>query len=272
MMPNIIIITDLDGTLLHPTTYSFDAARPALKLIRECGVPLILCSSKTRAELEVWRDRLENRHPFIAENGGGIFIPEGYFPFPLEGKTRSGYRVISLGMPYAGVREQFIRLRDTLQIPLTGFGDMTPAGVAALTGLSLDEAVLAKQREYGEPFVFPGATDERVLQAIEASGLRWTQGRLFHLMGNHHKGKAVALLRTLYERAKGPLSIVGLGDSLNDLPFLLAVDHPVLVRRKDGSHDPRIDIPGLYRTKKIGPAGWNEAVHKLMGTGSGIMR
>ena len=81
---------------------------------------------------------------------------------------------------------------------------MTPAEIAVLTGLSLDEAVLAKQREYGEPFVFPGAADERMLQAIEASGLRWTQGRLFHLMGNHHKGKAVALLRTLFERARGP--------------------------------------------------------------------
>jgi mannosyl-3-phosphoglycerate phosphatase len=173
-------------------------------------------------------------------------------------------------MPYAGIREQFTRLRDELQIPVTGFGDMTPADVAALTGLSLDEAVLAKQREYGEPFVFPSAADERMLRAIEASGLRWTQGRLFHLMGNHHKGKAVALLRTLFERAKGPLIVAGLGDSLNDLPFLLAVDHPVLVRREEGCHDPKITIPGLYCTQKIGPAGWNEAVQTFLETGSGI--
>jgi mannosyl-3-phosphoglycerate phosphatase len=269
-LQQIIIVTDLDGTLLDSKTYSFEEARPALELIKKKNVPLVLCSSKTRAELEVWRKRLENRHPFIVENGGGIFIPEGYFPFPVEGETRNECRVISLGMPYAGIREQFTRLRDELKIPVTGFGDMTPADVAALTGLSLDEAVLAKQREYGEPFVFPGAADERMLQAIEASGLRWTQGRLFHLMGNHHKGKAVALLRTLFERAKGPLIIAGLGDSLNDLPFLLAVDHPVLVRRKEGCHDTRITIPGLYCTQKIGPAGWNEAVQTLLETGSGI--
>ncbi len=266
----IIIVTDLDGTLLDSKTYSFEEAKPALELIKRNHVPLVLCSSKTRAELGVWRDRLENHHPFIVENGGGIFIPEGYFPFPVEGETRNGYRVISLGMPYAGIRDQFTRLRDELQIPVTGFGDMTPADVAALTGLSLDEAVLAKQREYGEPFVFPGAADERMLQAIEASGLRWTQGRLFHLMGNHHKGKAVALLRSLFERAKGPVIIAGLGDSLNDLPLLLAVDHPILVRRENGSLDPRITIPGLYCTRKIGPAGWNEAVLTLLETGSGI--
>ena len=269
-LKQIMIVTDLDGTLLDSKTYSFEEARPALELIKENDVPLVLCSSKTRAELEVWRNRLENRHPFIVENGGGIFIPEGYFPFPVEGETRSGYRVISLGMPYAEIREQFTRLRDELKISVTGFGDMTPADVAALTGLSLDEAMLAKQREYGEPFVFPGAADERMLQAIEASGLRWTQGRLFHLMGNHHKGKAVALVRALFERVKGRVIVAGLGDSLNDLPFLLAVDHPVLVRREEGSNDPRITIPGLYCTQKIGPAGWNEAVQKLLAKESGI--
>lgn len=267
-LQRIMIVSDLDGTLLDANTYSFEEARPALERVREIDVPLVLCSSKTRSELEVWRDRLDNRHPFIVENGGGIFIPEGYFPFPVEGEARGGYRVISLGMPYAGIREQFIRLRDELRLSATGFGDMTPADIAALTGLSLDEAALAKQREYGEPFVFPGAADERMLRAIEAAGLRWTQGRLYHLMGDHHKGKAVALLRALYERAKGPVSVTGLGDSLNDLPFLLVVDHPVLVRKADGSHDPRIDIPGLDRTRKIGPAGWNEAVLKLLDTGS----
>jgi mannosyl-3-phosphoglycerate phosphatase family protein len=266
MKRNMIIITDLDGTLLDARTYSFREAAPALELINGKGLPLILCSSKTRAELEVWRERLGNRHPFIVENGGGIFIPENYFPFPVDGEARSGYQVISLGMPYTRIREKFVRLRDELQMPVRGFGDMTPAEVAALTGLPLDEAVLAKQREYGEPFVFPGAADERMLQAIEASGLRWTQGRLFHLMGNHHKGRAVALLRTLFERAMGPVIVAGLGDSLNDLPFLLAVDHPFLVRRADGSHDSRIDIPGLSRTQKIGPAGWNEAVLKLLET------
>ena len=265
MMKKFIIITDLDGTLLHPKTYSFAEAQPALQLIQERGIPLILCSSKTRAELEVYRERLRNRHPFVSENGGGIFIPEGYFPFPVEGGvTRDGYWVISLGTPYDEIRRRFCELRSELGIRATGFGDMTPGEVASLTGLSQDEAVLALAREYEEPFVFEGPPDERFFQAIESSGLRWTQGRFYHLMGNHHKGKAAELLRTMFDRQHGPVTIVGLGDSLNDLAFLLAVDRPVLMRRADGSYDPRINIPGIYRTNKTGPAGWNEAVLKLL--------
>lgn len=78
-MARIIIFTDLDGTLLHPNIYSFAKARPALNLIKEEGIPLVLCSSKTRAEMEVYRERLGNNHPFVSENGGGIFIPKDCF-------------------------------------------------------------------------------------------------------------------------------------------------------------------------------------------------
>ena len=57
---------------------------------------------------------------------------------------------------------------------------------------------------------------------------------------------------------------VGIGDSLNDLPLLLTVDHPVLVQKPDGSYDPDIDLPGLIRAPGIGPVGWNHAVLELL--------
>lgn len=255
-----IIVTDLDGTLLHERTYSFEDALPALELIRQLDIPLVFCSSKTRAELDVYRQRLGNKHPFIAENGGGIYIPEGYFPFPVEGEARNGYHVISLGIDYDDIRRRFISLRERLRIRVRGFGDMSVREIVEVTGLSHGDASLARTRQYDEPFLFVEKQDERFLQAIEADGLRWTQGSFFHLMGKHHKGKAVGILQGLYERAFGAVTLMGLGDSLNDLPLLLAVDRPVLIRKHNGTHDSRINIPGLYRTYGIGPAGWNEAV------------
>jgi mannosyl-3-phosphoglycerate phosphatase family protein len=260
----LIIITDLDGSLLDARTYSFEDATPALEMIGRENIPLILCSSKTRAELEVYRKRLRNHHPFIAENGGGLYIPEGYFPFPLEGEVRNGCHVISLGTPYPKIRRSFVSLRESHKTAVRGFGDMSIGEVASLTGLSSDEAALATMREFGEPFVFSGPPEEDFLQAIETSGLSWTQGRFFHLMGDHDKGKAVSILRKLCERVQGPIALMGLGDGLNDLPFLRTVDQPVLIRKEDGSHDPRISIPGLYRTAGIGPAGWNEAVLRAL--------
>jgi mannosyl-3-phosphoglycerate phosphatase family protein len=266
MQKKMVIFSDLDGSLLDSRTYSYAKAAEALTLIRQQGVPLVLCSSKTRAELESCRKLLGNDDPFISENGGGVFIPPSAFPEQAEGELRGDYRVIALGTSYDTIRGRFIELRERLGVAVWGFGDMTPEEVAELTGLSPEEAKLAKLRDFDEPFIFEGTPDERFLQAIEGAGLRWTQGRYFHLMGNHHKGKAVNLLASLYKRRYKTVVTAGLGDSLNDLPFLLAVDKPVLIRREDGSHDPRINVPGLYRTEQIGPAGWNEAVLRLMRT------
>ena len=259
-----VLFTDLDGTLLDARTYSFDKAMPALDAVRERRIPLIFVSSKTRAEIEVYRKRLDNGHPFISENGGGIYLPAGYFPFHGSDDRRDGYEIISLGSPYGEIRKRFVEMRDRIGIAVRGFGDMSAEEVAALTGLTIEDARLAKQRDYEEPFVFPDKPEDRFLREIEGEKLRWTQGRFFHLMGDHHKGRAVNIVRRLYERRDGPVMTVGIGDSLNDLPFLLAVDRPVLVKKESGRHDGRINIPDLVRTDGIGPAGWNEAVMRLL--------
>ena len=263
-MPKTIIFTDLDGTLLEEASYSYAEAQPALSLLAKIGTPMVFCSSKTRAEIEAYRMRLGNTHPFISENGGGIFIPEDYFSVPLEAVESDGCRLIRLGAPYAEIRSHFNRLREQSGVRVRGFADMTNAEVAALTGLPPNEAALSRQRDFDEPFIFDGEPDENFLRAIEACGLRWTQGRIFHIMGNHDKGRAVNILMSLYRQQYGGVASIGLGDSLNDLPMLAAVDRPVLVMHQDGSFDSRIAIPGLMKTRLAGPAGWNETVLQLL--------
>ncbi|HEY0664480.1 MAG TPA: DUF4147 domain-containing protein [Gallionella sp.] len=266
-MSKTIIITDLDGTLLDAARYSFEPALPALKLVRASGIPLILCSSKTRAEMEVVRTQLGNDHPFIVENGGGLFIPQGYFTDTPGAADCGGYRLVAFGTPYAEIRRGFIALRDALGARVRGFGDMTADEVSALTGLGLEDARRAQQRDFDEPFVFDSVPDAGFLRGIAQAGLNWTEGRLFHLMGSHDKGRAVSLLKSLYVKHCGATLSIGLGDSLNDLPLLQAVDRPVLVRRDDGGRDARIAVPCLIETQRPGPAGWNEVVLRLLSCG-----
>ena len=254
-MKKTIIFTDLDGTLLDEATYSFAAALPALSKIADVGMPLILCSSKTRSELEAYRLLLNNPHPFISENGGGIFIPRGYFSVPVEAEQANGYQLIRLGTPYAEIRKHFVSLREKLHTKVRGFADMSIAEVAALTGLSEEDSALARQRDFDEAFVFDGETDEAFLKAIEAAGLRWTQGRIFHIMGSHDKGRAVNILMSLYRKQYGGVTSIALGDSLNDLPMLREADRPVLVRHADGSFDTRISISGYIEDAVSRPRG-----------------
>ena len=116
-----IIFTDLDGTLLDEE-YSFAPAERALERIKQDGIPLVVVTSKTRAEVEHIRSRLKNTDPFITENGGGIFIPGSYFPFPVQGEKLDGYTLIRLGTDYRELRQALVRIRASSGKAIKGFG------------------------------------------------------------------------------------------------------------------------------------------------------
>jgi len=265
----IIIFTDLDGTLLDES-YSFAAAEEALREIAEQAIPLILCSSKTRKEIEHYRNKLGNSHPYISENGGGIFIPQGYFPDEtvLQGFSpisQNGYQVIRLGTPYHDLRMAVGELRNQ-GFPITGFGDLTTEELVKLTGLPPEEALLCKERDFDEPFLFHGDDEKKyaLFRAIRARGLATTQGVFFHLLGNNDKGKAVEILCEIFRARYGSITTIALGDSPNDLPMLKNVDFPLAVQRPDGRHHPSLALPNLFKVEGRGPHGWNSAVLDLL--------
>ncbi len=259
---NILVFTDLDGTLIDHDTYSWEPARESIEMLKGARIPIIPCTSKTRAEIEFYRRGMGLEDPFISENGGGIFIPKEYFDFNFDyDKEVGNYKVIELGMSYGDIRRALDEMRSFGDI--TGFGDMSVEEVARDTGLSLEEARMAKEREYDEAFIFSG-DEEGLKRAIKKAGLRWTKGgRYWHIMGNNDKGKAVRILTGLFAKKLGSVQTVGLGDSLNDLPMLEAVEIPILVQKKDGSYDARVDVPGLIKTDAPGPEGWAKAVRSL---------
>ena len=273
-MPKMVVFTDLDGSLLDPLTYSFDAASEALHALQASDIPLVLASSKTRAEIEPIRFRLNHLHPFTVENGGGLYIPKGLFDFPVEETVLRGpYQVIEIGTSYVRLRAALKEIEQRVGCPLRGFGDMSAEEVAERTGLSQQDALLAKQREYDEPFVIegPDTVVEEVMREAGARELRCTRGgRFYHLIGGSDKGRACRLLIDCYRRQngqRGHLVTVAIGDSLNDLPMLAAVDRPILVQKPDGSYDLEVQLSNLTRAQGIGPAGWNQAVLDLLRAG-----
>jgi mannosyl-3-phosphoglycerate phosphatase family protein len=275
IIPQMVIFTDLDGTLLDASTYSFDEAGDALAQLRERQIPIVLCSSKTRAEIEHYRSLLGNGEPFISENGGGIFIPAEYAPLrnslnAANMERRDHFFLVRLGASYAELRDALKALRGQ-GFDVRGFGDMTVAEISQLTGLPGKEAAMATEREFDEPFTFNGnpAALEALFRSVSALGLHVTRGRFFHLLGNSDKGRAVAILKDLYAKAFGRVLTVAIGDSPNDIPMLEAVDLPVVVQKESGRYDPAIDMPSLVRAEGVGPKGWDLFVRDLLQKGSG---
>ncbi len=258
----LVIFSDLDGTLLDHADYSYQPALPALQALRERGVPLVLCSSKTRAEMQnIWYG-LRLQAPFITENGGGMFIPKEHLLAGEPGwkPAGPGWRQRALGLPIQEVRSRFARFKE--RFGAKGFGDLSDQEVAELTGLPQAQAALARQRDFDEPVWLPRAEEqaEEFSQAAREAGLEVTRGgRFFHLLSGGDKGKAVELAAGLYRLYDPELVTMALGDAPNDAPMLAAVERPVLVARPDGSHA-ELDLPGLIRQPEPGPRGWNAAV------------
>ncbi|MCP4665604.1 MAG: HAD-IIB family hydrolase [Deltaproteobacteria bacterium] len=270
--PFFLIFTDLDGTLLDHETYEWKEALPALHRCKESHIPVILVSSKTRAEMDLLRRKLSLSAPFVSENGGGIFFPGKTFKEPLEGASfHKGLWTWSLGLPYGRLVEGMREIREELGWDIRGFSDMNTEEISRLTGLDAEASKLAAQREYDEPFIIgedQSWDKDALFKAAAKRGLSVSMGgRFYHLHGSNDKGRSMAKILSWYKRFHEKVMTIALGDSPIDVPMLKLADYPVLVRGKHDFSKLKKGIPRLSLTRKIGPKGWNAAVLEILARG-----
>ena len=264
----LMIITDVDGTLIDQRTYSYELSLPAVRRLQAKRIPIVLCSTKTSAEIILlWRE-LELDDPFICENGGAIYMPRDYLKVALLGlKTDGPFEVLELGTDVDRLRVALEDAARACGVTLRTFGQMDVDEIATLTGLSLDQAARALQRHYDEPFLVQSGDSKKMAAMLRAKKLTVTRGdRFYHLSGGHSKRDAVEALLNLHRDQYGQVISIGLGNSANDGPMLSAVDRPVLVRNPDGRWDGTVveAIPDVECTIGTGPQGWREAIDGIL--------
>lgn len=273
-MPKLVIFTDIDGTIMDLTTFSMDPVLNIIPRIKELKIPIVFASAKTKLEQEKIRDKLGIRDPFIVENGGGIYIPYKYFNFSVEKiidnqyliKKTKDYILICIGKGYKEIRAILQKIRSHTNLPFTGFGDLSAEEVAELTGLFLDDARDAKQRDFDETIVIEEKFIPHLKKHLARYGFKCTfGGRFFHIIDKKaSKGICVNLLKRLYEKWYNEEVItIGCGDSENDFPLLKEVDIPLLVEKKGGGFA-NIDLPGLIRVNGEGPVGWKKGILNMI--------
>ena len=247
-----VLFTDLDGTLLDADTYSFEPARPALAALKKAGIPVVACTSKTRAEMKPILKSLGIGAPYIVENGGAVV--------EADGKTRP------LGVSASKLLRAYALLKERAGGALRAFHEMSDAELSAETRLSIDEASRARRREFDIPFTVLGAAQELAPElALEAKKLGLTMsrgGRFFHLHGLSDKGKA---LKTVMRRWRARRA-AAIGDSANDLPMLMAASVAFAVKTRQGRHDLDLvkGVPRIRLIDRPGPSGWAIAVGQLL--------
>ncbi|MWB78629.1 HAD hydrolase family protein [Pseudooceanicola sp. 216_PA32_1] len=250
---DLIVFSDLDGTLLDHATYDWSPARPALDRLAALDVPVVLASSKTAAEIAPLRREMGlERWPAIVENGAGL-LPAG------QGADAPGPE-------YPRLRAVLKGLPETLRAGFEGFGDWSDAEVARRTGLPPESARLARIRAFSEPGIWGGddAGRDAFVAALAAQGVSARLGgRYLTLSFGGTKADRMAELATSLGRTR----MVALGDAPNDAEMLTTADIGVVIANPHGPGLP--ELPGeaagrIRRSTKTGPAGWNEMILPLV--------
>ncbi len=253
-----LLFTDIDGTLVEHDTYEPGPSAEAIPRLQAAGVPILLCSAKTRAEQEAFRAQLRLTDPFIVENGAGVIFPEG-FPGSVAGEGEQ--ELVTFGITYREVREGLDEAARAAGVEVRGYGDMSVEEVSVLTGLTLAAAARARTREFTETFVILDPTPQAeaaLSDRLEDLGMGMLHGaRYWTALGRHDKGQAVRYVISRYEEI-GPVLSFGVGDFHSDLEMLAATDRPMLVQRPDGSWAD-IEVLGLRRLEGMGPKGFVKA-------------
>jgi mannosyl-3-phosphoglycerate phosphatase len=256
------VVTDLDGTLLDEERYTCDAARPALDALAAARVPLVLATSKTRAEVEHFAATIMGNPMYIVENGGEVVVPAERSPTYSNGASMRQPLIIELGVRRHLLLMHLADIAEETGARLRGFAHLSLEETMALTGLPEMLARFARDRHYDEPFLLEQGRLPPLVAAASRRGLRVTHGgRWHHLTGDTDKGMALTVLRQRVVLEGRRPFMVGLGDAANDLSFLRVVDRPIVIPRPNGV-DPGLAsaLPHAERTPKAGPAGWNAAI------------
>lgn len=259
--PDLMVVTDLDGTLLDHHDYTFAAALPMLDRLRRAGVPVVFCSSKTAVEITALQARTGlTGQPFVAENGALVVGPDGRV---LVGPTDGDLDRL---------RTALERVRRALDLHFATFSGVPDAEVAAWTGLGLDGASAARCRTASEVVRWDARDDDRAAafrSALTEAGFDLVRGgRFWHVLpAGRDKGAAVRTLVADHERRTGSVPrTIGLGDGPNDTAMLDTVDLAVVVRGVGPAPGPLADdrTERVHRTTTPAPQGWSEGLNHFL--------
>jgi len=276
-MKKAIIFTDLDGSLLDHRTYSYSAASPMLATLKKNKIPLIPVSSKTFDEIIILRRRLNNNDPFIVENGAAIYIPKDYFSNqPSKTKIKIVKNDNSEFWEYstAKPRKYWVELLSEIEMEFKNqfltFSNLGDAGIVKYTGLSIEQAKRANERNFSEPLLWIGRQSKKndFVNTIKSMGADIVAGgRFLHVIDPMScKGSSMEWLKNSYieNEPKNNFLSIAAGDSANDISMLNIADFSAIIRSPVHSR-PKIDNKkNCYISDQFGPLGWNQIINRII--------
>ena len=179
------------------------------------GIPAVWLTSRSRLQFDEPRRKLGHAHPFVAEDGCGVYLPEDYFhlrPDSFDKRSRKG-STLRLGrftcIPFAealpAATEALEELSQEIEVPIVTLRSLSLRELVQNTGLPPREAELARQRDFDELFFFAGASQAQTERFLADGRKRRMEFRQHGILWSAAIGasiqRCVSALCKLYDRA-----------------------------------------------------------------------
>lgn len=179
------------------------------------GIPAVWLTTRSRLQFDEPRRRMGHRHPFIAEAGCGVYLPEDYFHLrPETSKSRSSkgatlrlgrFTCIPIAQPLPSASEALETLSQDTGVLVVTLRSLSPRELMQNTGLPQREAELARQRDFDEVFFFAGASDAEIAKFLAEGRARKLDFRqedvLWSVAAGASVPRCILELTKLYDRA-----------------------------------------------------------------------
>ena len=257
MKNNIIIFTDLDGSLLNTQNFKFKKAKSLIKKIIKDSNFIIPNSSKTELEIKNFIKKLKIKLPFISENGSEIHN--------LNTIERKLPKKITIARDKNTILKIFLKnISKEILIKCDFLYKMNNKKKSNILGLKGRDLIASSKRRFTYAFIFKGDSKLKKLLFKKAykAGLSIQQGgRVMNLGDNVTKGMAIKkTLNFIKSVNKNKITTIAVGDSQNDLSMLKVVKYPCIVSNRSI----KINNKNKIYTNKKAPEGWIEVVKKAM--------
>lgn len=182
------------------------------------GIPAVWLTSRSRLQLDEPRRKYGHAHPFVAEDGCGVYLPEDYFHLRPETsgsrRGRSGksstlrlgrFTCIPIAQRLPAASDALESLSAETSAPIVTLQSLSSRELAQNTGLPARQAELARQRDFDERFFFAGASNEQVAHFLAEGRRKGVEfrphGALWSAAIGAGTKRCISELSGLYDRA-----------------------------------------------------------------------
>jgi predicted mannosyl-3-phosphoglycerate phosphatase (HAD superfamily) len=229
-----VLYIAVDG-LIPPRGRSAAGLDEFTAALDHAGIPAVWVTNRSRLEFDAARRKHAHTHPFIAEGGSGIYLPEGYFNLRPEKTIRLGrFTCVPMAETLPAAGNALEALSEETDVPVVALSSLSPRELAQNTGLPQREAELVRQRDFDELFFFAGASEKDIQRFVQAGREKKYELRQHGVMWSLAIGaslkRCVQSLSKLYDRAlRYHPTVMGIAKAEESKELFAACDRSIVL-------------------------------------------